>query len=119
MPPFGKLLIVLVAILAGIYGIYTLYADVSPPKQPDIYGLRPCFEEEIRLEAAKYWLGQQPAKAADIEHFNRLVDAYNQLCGRRTVSRSKSFGVEVIQSEARAKRDALWAEGIARFQGAR
>jgi hypothetical protein len=114
--PFGKLLIVLAVIPAGIYGLYTLYADVPPPKQPDIYGLRPCFEEEIRLEAARFWLGQQQAKSAHIEHFNRIVDAYNQLCGHSTVSRRKMFGVEAIQSEVRANRDALWAEGIARFQ---
>jgi hypothetical protein len=115
--PFGKLLIVLAVIPAGIYGLYALYADVPQPKQADIYGLRPCFEEEIRLEAARFWLGQQQAKSADIENFNRLVGAYNQLCGHRTVSSRKMFGVEVIQSQVRANRDALWAEGIARFQG--
>src|SRR5579872_2364229 len=113
--PFGKLLIVLAAIPAGIYGLYALYADVPPPKQPDIYGLRPCFEEEIRLGAARFWLRQQQAKSGDIEHFNRLVDAYNQLCGLRMVSRRNAAGIEVIQSEVRANRDALWAEGIARF----
>jgi len=114
--PFGKLLIVLAVISAGIYGLYILYADVPPPKQPDIYSLRPCFEEEIRLGAARFWLRQQQAKAADFEHFNRMVNAYNQLCGHRTVSRRNTAGIEVIRSEVQANRDALWAEGIARFQ---
>src|SRR5450631_102539 len=114
--PLGKLLIVLAAIPAGIYGLYTLYTNVPPPKQPDIYGLKPCFEEEIRLGAARFWLREQQGKSADIEHLNRLVDAYNQLCAHRTVGRRNMAGVEVIQSEVRANQDALWAEGIARFQ---
>jgi hypothetical protein len=114
--PFGKLLILLAVIPAGIYGLYILYADVPPPKQPDIYGMRPCFEEEIRVSAARFWLSQHQSKPTDIEHFNRMVDAYNQLCGHRAVGRRNKFGVDVIQSEVRANRDALWAEGIARFQ---
>ncbi|MGY4427931.1 hypothetical protein ACVWWO_000408 [Bradyrhizobium sp. F1.13.1] len=115
--PFGKLLTVLALIPAGIYGLYKLYADVPEPKQPDVYGLRPCFEEEIRLEAARFWLSQQQRKPADIEYFNRLVDAHNQPCAHRMVSRRGMFGVEAVHSEVRANRDALWAEGIARFQG--
>jgi hypothetical protein len=118
LSPFSKLLIASVVIPAGIYGIYALYADVPSAKQADVYGLRPCFEEEIRLEAARFWLGQTRARPTDIERFNGLVDAYNKSCGHRTVSRRGQWGVDVIQSEARANRDALWAEGIARFQGA-
>jgi hypothetical protein len=114
--PFGKLLILLAVIPAGIYGLYILYANVPPPKQPDIYGMRPCFEEEIRLDAARFWLSQHQSKPTDIEHLNRMVDAYNQLCGHRTVSRRNKFGVDAIKSEVRANRDVLWAEGITRFQ---
>jgi hypothetical protein len=116
--PFGKLLMVLAVIPAGIYGLYTLYADVPQPKQLDFYGLRPCFEEEIRLGAARFWLEQQQVKSADIDdRFNRMVDAYNQLCGNRRASgKGNMFGVQVIESEVRANRDALWAEGIARLQ---
>lgn len=113
--PFSKFLILLAVIPAGIYWLYTLYAVLPPPKPPDIYGLRPCFEEEIRLGAARFWLRQQQAKSADFERFNQMVDAYNQLCGHRILSRRNLGRVDAIQSEVRANRDALWAEGIARF----
>jgi hypothetical protein len=119
LSPLGKLLIALAMILAGIYGLYTLSSDLPPPRQADIYGLRPCFEEEVRLDAARFWLAQQQAKSSDVERFDQLVSAYNQRCAHRTVTRRDRFGVEVIHSEVRANRDALWAEGIARFQSPR
>ena len=117
--PFGKFLILLAVVIpAGIYWLYTLYADAPPPKLPEFdSGMRYCFEEKIRLGGAGFVLRQQ-AESADVERFNRMVDAYNQLCGHRTVSKRDSFRVDAIQSEVRANRDALWAEGIARFPAA-
>jgi hypothetical protein len=115
----GKLLIM---VAVGAVGIYCLYISEPPPaaktnpfqNYPELNGdLRYCFAEEIRLDGARSVLDD--VEPADIERFNRMVAAYNQSCSSR---REKRRIFEVIQSEVRANRNALWAEGIARFPAA-
>jgi hypothetical protein len=119
--PFSKFLILLAVSAVGIYWLYVTApptATTSPGALPEFdSGMRYCFEEKIRLGGARFVLEQQ-AESADVERFNRMVDAYNQRCGHRTVRKRDSFIVDAIQSEVRANRDALWAEGIARFPAA-
>jgi hypothetical protein len=120
--PLSKFVILLAVCAAGIFWLYTI-APPPPPREPFQVlpewnsGMRYCFAEEIRLGAGRFVL-EQGAKSADIERFNRMVDAYNQRCSNLREKR-RNFGiVEGIQSEVRANRDALWAEGIARFPAA-
>jgi hypothetical protein len=83
--------------ILGGRGGYTLYADVPQPKQLDFYGLRPCFKEDIRLGAARFWLQQQVKSADADERLNRMVDAYNRLCGTRKVSgKGNMAGVKLV-----------------------
>jgi hypothetical protein len=120
--PFGKFLIVLAVVAVGIYWLYA-NAPPQPAKTnpwqtyPDYRSdLRYCFAEAIRLDGARSVLKE--ADSADIERFNRMVAAYNQSCGNLREKRRNFAIVEVIQSEVRANRNALWAEGIARFPAA-
>jgi hypothetical protein len=116
--PFGKFLIVL-----AVFAVFEcwLYASAPPQRAKAPFQalpersseLRDCFAEGIRLDGARTVLEQ--AGSADIERYNRMVDAYNQSCRGRG---DKHWIFEAIQSEVRANRDALWAEGIARFPAA-
>jgi hypothetical protein len=117
--PFGKLLIMVAVVAVGIYCLYI--SEPPPPAKTNPFqtypeyssDLRYCFAEEIRLDGARSVLEQ--AEPADIERFNRMITAYNQSCDHR---RAKRTIFEVIQSEVRANRNALWAEGMARFPAA-
>jgi hypothetical protein len=122
--PFVRFLILLAVVVAGIYWLYA----TAPPQQqvtanpwqryPEYNSeIRYCFAEEIRLGAAGFVL-KQGAASADIERFNGMIDAYNQRCGKKTYTNRHNFAVvEAIRSEVQANRNALWAEGIARFPG--
>lgn len=111
-------------VICSAIGVCWLYAVAPPlpattsPGAMPVYrsDMRYCFAEEIRLDGARSVLKQ--AESADIERFNRLVDAYNQRCGNLRESRRNIGIVEAIRSEVRANRNALWAEGIARFPAA-
>jgi hypothetical protein len=115
---FGKFLI-----LIGVFAVFECWIYANAPPLPTKHI---CYEERERLSGAGFVLTQAQADPvpytdlpADIARFNRMVDAYNQSCGgERRVSRSNLARDEVIRGEVNANRNALWAEGIARFPGA-
>jgi hypothetical protein len=61
-------------------------------------------------------LEQQQDNSADIDRFNQMVDTYNLACGEKWVKTKETAAIEAIRGEVNANRDALWAEGAARFQ---
>jgi len=118
--PFVKFLIMLAVVAVGIYWLYAnsppqaLTTPAFPGAMPEYRSdLRNCFAEEIRIGGARTVLKQ----AADIDRFNRMVDAYNRTCGGHWEPKRNFAAVEAIRSEVRANRERLWAEGIARITG--
>ena len=82
--------------------------DVCSPKR--------CLAEKERLSGAKFVLHNVEADPADIGRLNQMVDDYNRKCGSPNYANFARR--EVFRGEVQARRDALWAEGIARFPAA-
>jgi hypothetical protein len=120
--PFSKFLVLLAVVAAGIYWLSRdLPTTTSSGAVPQGYSgdiRSSCYAEKIRLGGARFVLQQMTTSSDDIKRFNQMVDAYNQGCGTRRYKRKDYAIIETIESEVRANRDALWAEGIARFPAA-
>jgi hypothetical protein len=94
---FGKFLILLAVFAVGLSWLYAiappLPATTFPGAMPEYRSdLRYCFAEELRLDGARAVLKQ--AESADIERFNRMVDAYNQSCGHLREGKRNFAAVE-------------------------
>jgi hypothetical protein len=119
--PVAKFLLMLAVVIAGIYWLSRDLPETSPSEIPQGYrgDIRSsCYAEKIRLGGARFVLQQMTTSSDDIKRFNQMVDAYNQGCGTHRYKRKDYAIIETIESEVRANRDALWAEGIARFPAA-
>ena len=114
--PFVKFLLMLAVVAVGIYWLYTTTPPGMLHTDPEEEIMHSCLAEKQRLSGAGFVLHNVEADPADIARFNQMVDDYNRKCGSPNYANFARR--EVFRGEVQARRDALWAEGIARFPAA-